>query len=338
MKKIRAGVLLILVSSLLFALPGIVDYIPTQSGEYVYYRDYTFEEETYIGFLQYDTGTYAVRYYSPKAQKGSLDIHILFTMNPSASTVELTGENIISNVTPDDVDVVNYLHDLLYDLNAQRKKINSEKLSSAIRVSENFELFGGNVTMVYEGYLPLYNLESIRSENGDILFQAVTMGVIMDSSDISFSSFKGFQNVPLLAVTKDAKKNLDEQWLSDTDGYWTMGDDALFLMNTVEINADDYLTKGYTVEDFFTRYFLLSSGGSYFYLPYASIEKDTKSKKPSLLLVNTALSFSGEYTKDFKILLQESNNKYWFYVLTAYEKFYKENKTYFDEFVKKLIP
>lgn len=341
MKKIViVSILLVLFSVSLGALPGITEYIPTQSGEYVYYRDYTFEEETYIGFLQYDAGTYAVRYYSPKPKQGSGDIHILFSMNPAASSVELTGEKIISEVTAEDVDTVNYIHELLYEFNARRKRVNGKNLSSSFRVSETFELFGGDVTMVYEGYIPLYSLDSIRSEKGDILFQAVTMGVILDSEDTTFSGFKGFQNLPPLTSGKDSKKNLDDQWLSDADGYWTMGDDALFLMNTVEIEAEEYVKNGYSVEDFFTRYFLLSTGGSYFYLPYTSIENKGKSNTPSLLLVNTALSFSGEsiYTKDFKVLLKESDNRYWFYVLTIYEKLYKENKSYFDEFAKKLIP
>jgi len=341
MKKIVfVSVLLVLFSVSLGALPGITEYIPTQSGEYVYYRDYTFEEETYIGFLQYDKGTYAVRYYSPKPKQGSADIHILFSMDPDAVNVELTGEKILTEVTSDDVDTVNYLHDLLYEFNARRKKVNGKKFTSTLKISEMFELFGGDVTMVYEGYIPLYSLDSIRSDKGDILFQAVTMGVILDSEDTTFSRFKGFENLPPLTSGKDSKKNIDDQWLSDAEGYWTMGDDALFLMNTVEIDAEEYLKNGYSVEDFFTRYFLLSTGGSYFYLPYTSIENKGGAASPSLLLVNTALSFSGEstYTKDFKVLLKESNNRYWFYVLTVYEKFYKEHKSYFDEFAKNLIP
>jgi hypothetical protein len=64
-KVVCSSVLFILLfCSGLFALPGIDEWMPTVSGEYVYYRDYTFTDETYIGFLQYDAGTYAVRYYS----------------------------------------------------------------------------------------------------------------------------------------------------------------------------------------------------------------------------------------------------------------------------------
>ncbi len=336
---------LLIISAVLFfsyslcALPGITEYIPTQSGEYVYYRDYTFEEETYIGFLQYDAGTYAVRYYSPNAKTGSSDIHILFSMNPDSTIVELTGEKIISEVTAEDVDTVNYIHDLLYEFNARRKNLNGKNFTAPLRINENFDQFGGNVTMVYRGYIPLYSLESIRSEKGDILFQAEAMGVILDGEDSSFSQFKGFQNLPALLSGKDSKKNLDDQWKSDAESYWTMGDNAMFFINTVEINAEDYTKNGYSVEDFFTRYFLLSSGGSYFYLPYAGIEKKGGDSS-SLFLINTALSFSGEstYTKDFKILLKESDNRYWFYVLSIYDAFYKENKSYFDEFVRKLIP
>ncbi len=339
-KTIIVSVLLVLTLVSLGALPGINEYIPTQSGEYVYYRDYTFEEETYIGFLQYDAGTYAVRYYSPKPKQGSADIHILFSMNPDAVNVELTGEKILTEVTSDDVDTVNYLHDLLYEFNARRKKVNGKDFSKALRITDTFDQFGGDVTLVYEGYIPLYSLESIRSEKGDILFQAEAIGVILDADDTSFSQFKGFQNVPGLTSGKDKKSNLDDQWMSDAESYWTMGDNALFFINMVEIDAEGYKKNGYTVEDFFTRYFLLSSGGSYFYLPYASIENKGKTHTPSLLLVNTALSSSDEitYTKDFKVLLKESDNKYLFYILTVYESFYKENKSYFDAFIKKLIP
>ncbi len=324
----------------LIALPGISEYIPTQSGEYVYYRDYTFKEETYIGFLQYDAGTYAVRYYSPNAKQGSSDVHILFTMNPHAVNVELTGEKIISEVTSADVQTVNYLHDLLYEFNARRKKVNGKDFSKAFRVGEVFEQFGGNVTMVYHGYIPLYSLESIRSEKGDILFQAETIGVILDSEDSSFSHFKGFTGVPPLTSEKDEKKNLDDQWLTDAETYWTMGDNAMFFINTLEIDAVEYQKNGYTVEDFFTRYFLLSTGGSYFYLPYAFIENKANTSYPSLLLVNTALSSYGDsvYTKDFKVLLKQSEGKYRFYVLSVYESFYKQHKSYFDDFAKKLIP
>ena len=49
----------------------------------------------------------------PLAEK---DIRILFTIDASQDHVELTGERIISTVTPDDTDIINYIHDILYEL------------------------------------------------------------------------------------------------------------------------------------------------------------------------------------------------------------------------------
>lgn len=101
----------------LFAFPGISSLFPTASGQYVYYRDYTFPEETYIGFLQYDEGTYAIRYYTPVAKNGSLPIiEMYLTLNTDADFVDITGEKIASPITQNDTEVMNYMHDLLYEL------------------------------------------------------------------------------------------------------------------------------------------------------------------------------------------------------------------------------
>ena len=45
----------------LFAVPGFESYLPDASGQYVYYRDYSFTRESYIGILTYDEATYQVR-------------------------------------------------------------------------------------------------------------------------------------------------------------------------------------------------------------------------------------------------------------------------------------
>src|SRR5574344_1815344 len=97
-----------------FALPGVKAYIPDSSGEYVYYRDYSFERESYAGFLYYDDGTYGARYFAPMDREKQLpdkSVEILFSIDPKADSVKMTGERILSTLTPDDDDIVNYLHD-----------------------------------------------------------------------------------------------------------------------------------------------------------------------------------------------------------------------------------
>ena len=54
MKKILISICLIFLVGFCFAIPGVNNIYGTLSGEYVFYRDYTFAQETYIGFLYLD--------------------------------------------------------------------------------------------------------------------------------------------------------------------------------------------------------------------------------------------------------------------------------------------
>ena len=61
LKKIFLSILLIFILCVsVFSLPGYKENLPTESGEYVFYRDFTFAQETYLGFLYYDEGTIGV--------------------------------------------------------------------------------------------------------------------------------------------------------------------------------------------------------------------------------------------------------------------------------------
>ncbi len=111
---------------LAFALPGVQPSIPDLSGQYVYYKDTTFERESYTGILCYDESTYALRYYAPMTNKKqrAKDIQILFSLDPTKNHVDLTGERIITAITPEDTDIVNYLHDsLVYGVEGQRPDV-----------------------------------------------------------------------------------------------------------------------------------------------------------------------------------------------------------------------
>ena len=104
-----------------FALPHVNSSVPDFSGQYVYYKDTSFERESYIGIVYYDESTYGLRYYAPATGKGSKfqpekNIHILFTIDPDMENLELTGERILTSITPDDTDLVNYIHDFFYEM------------------------------------------------------------------------------------------------------------------------------------------------------------------------------------------------------------------------------
>jgi len=72
LKKITLFAAALFAAANLFALPDA-------SGEYVYYRDSSFNRESYIGFLYYDDSTYEARYYAPPTESlAEKNIDMLF--------------------------------------------------------------------------------------------------------------------------------------------------------------------------------------------------------------------------------------------------------------------
>ena len=191
--------------SSLYALPGVKDFLPTESGQYAYYRDSTFTKPAYIGFLQYDEGSYAIRYYAPEAESGSKEITLFFTLDTAKDHVFMTGEKIEQVLQPEDAPTVNYLHDLFYEFAANRKRIDPEKLAakktagksvkSVIPQKEeqdgDMHILGGKIRIFYDYLIPLFNIREIQTGNGNPLFTAVTMGQLLSSADNSFADFKG---------------------------------------------------------------------------------------------------------------------------------------------------
>lgn len=217
---------LLVCCSFVFAIPGVepkVDF----PGTFVYYRDYTYEDETYIGFLQYDAGTYALRYFSPQAKKGAKSIELYITCDTTKDIVEMTGEKIVGEITQVDVETLNYLHDLFYELAARRKALSS-KFDKSIRSAEDYPQFGGEVQINYEPFIPLFGLRSIISADKKPLFKLVYIGILNQGNE--FTDFAGLQNPQNpkkqeISIKKYAKSKkvtlenfsfaLDEQWAKD---------------------------------------------------------------------------------------------------------------------------
>ena len=108
----------------LFALPGVQKTVPDASGEYVYYRDFSFNRESYVGFLYYDDSTYEARYYAPATETlPAKNIDLLFSAAQKNGRLEMTGERFVVPPQQDDVAIVNYIHDLVYELSGRRAKL-----------------------------------------------------------------------------------------------------------------------------------------------------------------------------------------------------------------------
>jgi hypothetical protein len=323
------------ISGFVFALPGVSDYLPTEAGQYVYYKDFSFKDETYIGFLQYDDATFSARFFSPKTSSGSINVLIVFTVDSTKDKLELTGENIIQSSGSADVSTeVNYLHDLLYELTARRKKIPSECLKQNYRTSDIYAQFGGEVTLIWDYKIPVFNLSKIQNTAGNILLQAVCLNAITNSDDKGFENFSGFPSVPELPEkTKFNQKKLDKQWKAASDNMWLLNSDALVFTSETSLSLDFFADKSFSLDDYFSRIYLFSSEGNYGFLPLSEIKHINNS------LVVSTMQYSiqnQKWTKDIKIIKSKENSKYQISGITVFYDYYKKYSGYFDTIIKRI--
>ena len=326
------------------AVPGMVQYIPDFSGEYVYYSDRSFTRTSIVGFLYYNDSTYAVRYYAPADVKNGLqakDITLYFSVNPNSTVLELTGEKSVGVVEESDADIVNYLHDLLYEFSARAKKAfldSSEKIES----KQDFPQFGGNVTIVFSTQIPIFNIDSIRAADGSYVMSVQTVGALASSSDTSFTAYKGVEGLPkdktrnfknkakskkVAASFEKQTINLDAQWSQSAENLWLLGDYALLTLNVVPL-PESYAGKETLFRDTLIRKLCQGTDGSYILWPHKTQTIQGKTIKMTNVFYQPA---SGDVTRDFKILTKMSDGSYSYLNMTVFDSVYQKNKAYFDK-------
>lgn len=344
-KKSAAGISVLLFACLsAFSLPGTQAYIPDTSGEYVFYRDKSFRTESVVGFLFYNEGAYAARYYAPPSKKNGgteKDISVYVSVNPAAGTMELTGEKIQGAVLPEDADIVNYLHDLLYEFASRRKKIalnSPEKVSS----TQDFAQFGGSVTVLFNPFVPIFNIESIESADGESIFTIETSGMLTSSSDASFSAFKGIDGLPkdkkrtfkkkaaseMTAEFGAQKATLDSQWKQAMENLWLLGDSAILSMTTMAIPEN---TDAQTAKDSLVRRFSQSATLSYAVWQQRKI---TEEKNQTSIMNVFYQPESENTTRDFKIITISQDGIVSLLTLTVFDSIYQKNRAYFSTILK----
>ncbi len=343
MKNLMFLLACFLIPPLASALPGVQPSIPDLSGQYVYYKDTTFERESYTGILFYDESTYALRYFAPETKKKqpAKDVQILFSLDPTKSHVDLTGERIITAITPEDTDIVNYLHDMLYELAARRKKIGT--LTGKTESRQDYEQFGGRVTMHFDALIPLFNLVSITSASNKSVFSLVTAGQLVSSEDDSFFAFKGMpaaltdkrhQFKPKKSAAGDSAYQkegtsvlqtvaLDAQWKQSMDNLWLLGDNAILVMDVIPRPAD----ADETMLALLTRKMLLGTNHSYPDLGRLSVSTKGGQTKISNVLYKPDTE---SVTQDFKVLTKLDDGSVGFFTLTVFSGAYTKNKAYFQ--------
>jgi len=358
MKKILSLLILTFLALPVFALPGFTPYLPDNSGDYVFYRDNSFERESYVGFLAYDNATYQIRYFAPKNNEKFLpekNIQILFTVNPDKNYLELTGEKIISSITPntEDVDIVNYLHDMFYELNSRRNKadpvspeteeyVSGKKFwANGLCIKTDFPQFGGKVSMTYDVLVPLFNLKKITDAEGKDILSVVTFGTLTSSTDNSFDEFNGMSSKIIkkekgvqlnrkaesIDYTYSGKKiRLDTNWSQSMENLWLLGDSALISASVIP--AYEQMENRYDL--FVIRRLLMSTQESYIDVQGIDIKKE---KNGYTITSDVYQPKTDNMLKNIKVLRRKQNNSFNLMIFTAFQRDYLSNKKYFDDII-----
>ena len=330
--------------SFFYALPAITPSVPDFSGQYVYYRDTSFERESYIGVLYYDETTYAFRYYAPATGKGKSfkpekNIHILFTVDSEKTDLELTGERILSTIQPDDTDIINYIHDFFYEMTKRRQ--NAGEISESKSEYQDYAQFGGSVTLYFNPLIPIFNLERIESVSKKTILQIVTAGQLISAEDQSFAKFTGFEekfkdkthkfkkdkkaktldvNYKANENSSELKAKLDSSWSAAAENFYTLGNLAVFTVNEVTSPMENQIAV-------LKRRLLL--GNELVYPNWQSQKIETKANGTLF----TQVSYHAEtdsYTYDFKFLREIDPKTVGLYTLTVFAGAYEPNKKYFN--------
>lgn len=340
-----------------FALPGFSPYIADQSGVYIYYRDYTFQRESYVGFLMYDAGTYAARYYAPADRKSGMPeraLMLFLTLDPDADHVELTGEKIVSAPTPDSAEIVNYLHDMLYELTARRIKAGDISPAtveysagrnfsdSGMVRDEDFMQFGGRAAVIYDYLAPLFNVKKVECAGGSPGLTLVTAGVLQSSDDKAFENFRGFpekktaQKHPLpetrgkeavVCRTADGQRiSLDSSWRRPAENLWLCGDAAVLsvgLIPSSSLNGDAIL-----------RQMLMSAQDAYVNWEEIAVARDGARRRAEAVFYNPG---TGAFSRSFRIL-EQNDGGFYFLTLAVFEDAYAANRKYFTDILESYRP
>lgn len=363
-KKIMFAAVALFAAAELFALPGVQCPVPDTSGEYVYYRDNSFNRESYIGFLYYDDSTYEARYYAPATETlAEKNIDMLFTVDPDKDRLELTGERFVAPPQQDDIEIVNYIHDLLYELGARRAKLEKSVLvdyakskvpfmDAGTKVSENYDQFGGPVQILYDAAVPIFNLKKIVDYSGRDVFVVATVGQLENSKDKSFAEFvPPIQNASKRApkeVKSERKETMtfrveigkksallqtfvaDKNWILGGQSVWMFGDIAIASLQSMALPDNVSFGKEETAARLLR---LFASSKNHAYSDWSALDVHAGASRIKI----SSRTYNPKTQKvitDIKTLGAASTNLYGCFSLAVYTDDYQANRGYFDKIAK----
>jgi len=358
MKKFLLSLLICLIG-IAFAVPGIQSYIPDQAGEYVYYKDNSFARESYIGILSYSDKEYQVRYYAPATAANPAEkiVATLISTDVVDGHFDLTGENIIiaDYANTEDVDIINYLHDLIYEFASRRSKmgnitpksegyVNFDSLkSNGLSIPTDYSQFGGNVNIVYDVIVPFFNIKRIEDPKGKAIFECVQLGKI---NSVEETTFDKYTSVPEIAKVKvnslkqkknkevtytfnDRKLTLDSTWEKKLDYMYCQNDDAIISLASYVVpnNISDESYVLYTL----VRNLLESKDGNYIDFTKCDV---IYTKNGVHIYYDTLSAPTKNVFYTGKYLTKTAENTYDYFSFAAKKAVYLQKRSYYDKVIK----
>lgn len=320
------------------------------SGDYAVYRDYTWAKPTWIGFLRYDDSTWGAFAVTPAT---SSRVSVLFSTEIAGGKLVLTGQNLISKITSDDVLTVNYLMKLLPDLYGWRNDAGSSvsagpKSRSALlpKIAErklNLPQFGGAVTLAFAPEVPVFNLQGMRGADGKAVLELARIGRIQSGGDDAFFAFapapdaKEGTELAVPSSRKTETRNvdgmslaLDDQWTMVADNTFFLGDAAVLIVDTIDLSLMQIPKANLPLS--LVRMFSLSSPSAW------SVPEDLSVAGTSSRFTVSNLFYDSErgtLNRDIKTCVPSSDGKKCVVVsLSISETAYRANRAYFDSIVK----
>lgn len=359
MKKLLLTFLLFGLTFGLFALPGIQSYIPDQPGEFVYYKDNSFARESYIGFLAYDEKNYQLRYYAPATKTNPTEktVATLVSTDIVNNHFDLTGENIFiaDYANEEDVDIINYLHDIIYEFASRRSKlgtlnptlkdyVNFDSLkNNGLSVNTDYPQFGGDVRIIYDVMVPFFNIKRIEDTKGNVLFECVQLGRISSTEDNLFDKYTPVPESPRVKINsvkpKKAKETvydydgrkvvLDSSWEKKLDYLYAQNDDAIISIASYivpkEVNDITYVL--YTL----VRNLLESKDNNYIDFNKCDVIFDNNNAR---IYYDTLSSETKNIFYTAKYLTLTAENTYDYFSFAAKKGIYLQKRSYYDKVIK----
>lgn len=329
------------------------DFAFRASGEFAFYRDYTFNEPTWTGILFYDENTWAAQTFSPGTGHR---IIVFFKTEVQNGRLVLTGQKNDSNLQQD-VPFINYLMKIfpfLYDsrLTAEKNgktiagsdtrggKLSAGLLSPDVETDTESLLFGGKCRVSLSPETPLFNVTLVKDSSGKKLFEFEYGGIISEESSGAFFNFE--------PVPDSVKKSIAEiksggaayvdltdiQITSITPNSFFLGENALVLIASGE-NRQDFNPAKFLAE--MAKGTLISPPNSSF-IPVPGNFSVTGARNEIILSQIFYDKESGDIIRDMRLLyLDFDSGKYTCAVISGYAAGFHNNEEKLKNITRGLV-